>query len=100
MTLLPAMPRAGMTRGISAFGHYPVLKYGGFDVDKQRPVQATVGADAQAYSGQTVTLEGSGRAFARRHAGRLALPLDGEPTPTALTPQSALTFFPGRKRRG
>ena len=44
------------------FGHYPVLKYGGFDVDKQRPVQATVGADAQAYSGQTVTLEGSGRA--------------------------------------
>ena len=45
------------------FGHYPVLKYGGFDVDKQRPVQATVGADAQAYSGQTVTLEGSGRAL-------------------------------------
>ena len=45
------------------FGHYPVLKYGGFDVDKQRPVRAMVGADAQAYSGQTVTLEGSGRAL-------------------------------------
>ena len=45
------------------FGHYPVLKYGNFDVDEQRPLRAMVGADAQAYSGQTVTLEGSGRAL-------------------------------------
>ena len=41
-------------------GHYPVLKYGGLDVDKQRPLQAEAGAAAQAYSGQTVTLDGSG----------------------------------------
>ena len=41
-------------------GHYPVLKYGGFDVNSQRPLLAAAGADAEAYSGQTVTLDGSG----------------------------------------
>ena len=41
-------------------GHYPVLKYGGFDVNVQRPLLAAAGADAEAYSGQTVTLDGSG----------------------------------------
>ena len=46
------------------FGHYPVLKYGSFDVDKQRPLRAMVGADVQAYSGQPVTVEGSGQALA------------------------------------
>ena len=41
-------------------GHYPVLKYGGFDVNVQRPLLAEAGAAAEAYSGQTVTLDGSG----------------------------------------
>ena len=41
-------------------GHFPVLKYGGFDVNAQRPLLAEAGADAEAYSGQTVTLDGSG----------------------------------------
>ena len=41
-------------------GHFPVLKYGGFDVNSQRPLLAEAGADAEAYSGQTVTLDGSG----------------------------------------
>ena len=41
-------------------GHYPVLKYGGFDVNEQRPLLAEAGAAAEAYSGQTVTLDGSG----------------------------------------
>ncbi len=41
-------------------GHFPVLKYGGFDVNAQRPLLAAAGADAEAYSGQTVTLDGSG----------------------------------------
>ena len=41
-------------------GHFPVLKYGGFDVNAQRPLLAEAGAAAEAYSGQTVTLDGSG----------------------------------------
>ena len=41
-------------------GHFPVLKYGGFDVNAQRPLLAEAGAAAAAYSGQTVTLDGSG----------------------------------------
>ena len=41
-------------------GHFPVLKYGGFDVNIQRPLLAEAGAAAEAYSGQTVTLDGSG----------------------------------------
>ncbi len=41
-------------------GHFPVLKYGGFDVNSQRPLLAEAGAAAAAYSGQTVTLDGSG----------------------------------------
>ena len=41
-------------------GHFPVLKYGGFDVNSQRPLLAEAGAAAEAYSGQTVTLDGSG----------------------------------------
>ena len=42
------------------YGHYPVLKYGGLDVDEQRPLLAEAGAIVEAYSGQTVTLDGSG----------------------------------------
>ena len=49
-----------MTRGIFRLGHFPVLKYGGFDVNSQRPLLAEAGAAAAAYSGQTVTLDGSG----------------------------------------
>ena len=41
-------------------GHFPVLKYGGFDVNSQRPLLAEAGATVEAYSGQTVTLDGSG----------------------------------------
>ena len=41
-------------------GHFPVLKYGGLDVNIQRPLLAEAGAAAEAYSGQTVTLDGSG----------------------------------------
>ena len=41
-------------------GHFPVLKYGGFDVNIQRPLLAEAGAAVAAYSGQTVTLDGSG----------------------------------------
>ena len=95
-------------------GHYPVLKYGGFDVDEQRPLQATVGADAQAYSGQTVTVEGSGQALAGATLGAspyrwtvsdpdgldpATLTLSGAETarltftaPTGLTTDKALVF--------
>ena len=42
-------------------GHYPVLKYGSAaDVASQRPLLAEAGAAVEAYSGQTVTLDGSG----------------------------------------
>ena len=44
-------------------GHYPVLKYGSAaaaNVDIQRPLLAEAGAAVEAYSGQTVTLDGSG----------------------------------------
>ena len=42
-------------------GHYPVLKYGSAaDVAAQRPLLAEAGAAVEAYSGQTVTLDGSG----------------------------------------
>ncbi len=42
-------------------GHYPVLKYGSdADVAAQRPLLAEAGATVEAYSGQTVTLDGSG----------------------------------------
>ncbi len=95
-------------------GHYPVLKYGNFDVDKQRPLQATVGADVQVYSGQTVTVEGSGRALGGATLGATpyrwtvtdpdsldpaTLTLSGQDTarltftaPTGLTENQALVF--------
>ena len=42
-------------------GHYPALKYGNdADLDIQRPLLAEAGAAVAAYSGQTVTLDGSG----------------------------------------
>ena len=42
-------------------GHYPALKYGSdADVAAQRPLLAEAGAAVEAYSGQTVTLDGSG----------------------------------------
>ena len=42
-------------------GHYPALKYGSAaDVAVQRPLLAEAGAAVEAYSGQTVTLDGSG----------------------------------------
>ncbi len=42
-------------------GHYPVLKYGSAaDLVAQRPLLAEAGAAVAAYSGQTVTLDGSG----------------------------------------
>ncbi len=42
-------------------GHYPALKYGSAaDVAAQRPLLAEAGATVEAYSGQTVTLDGSG----------------------------------------
>ena len=96
------------------FGHYPVLKYGGFDVDKQRPLRAMVGADVQAYSGQPVTVEGSGQALAGATLGaspyrwtvadadgvdESALALSGAetarltfPAPTGLTEDKALVL--------
>ena len=41
-------------------GHYPVLKYGSAaNVDIQRPLLAEAGAAVDAYSGQTVRLDGS-----------------------------------------
>ena len=95
-------------------GHYPVLKYGNFNVDEQRPLQATVGADVQAYSGQTVTVEGSGQALAGATLGAspyrwtvsdpdgldpATLTLSGAETarltftaPTGLTTDKALVF--------
>ena len=95
-------------------GHYPVLKYGNFDVDEQRPLQATAGADVQVYSGQTVTVEGSGRALAGATLGATpyrwtvtdpdsldpaTLTLSGAETarltftaPTGLTEDQALVF--------
>ena len=95
-------------------GHYPVLKYGNFDVDEQRPLQATVGADVQVYSGQTVTVEGSGRALGGATLGATpyrwtvtdpdgldpaTLTLSGQDTarltflaPTGLTDDQALVF--------
>ena len=95
-------------------GHYPVLKYGNFDVDEQRPLQATVAADAQVYSGQTVTVEGSGRALGGATLGATpyrwtvsdpdgldpaTLTLSGQDTarltflaPTGLTDDQALVF--------
>ena len=96
------------------FGHYPVLKYGNFDVDEQRPLRAMVGADVQAYSGQPVTLEGSGQALAGATLGaspyrwtvadadgvdESALVLSGAetarvtfPAPTGLTEDKALVL--------
>ena len=42
-------------------GHYPVLKYGSAaDLVAQRPLLAEAGAAVEAYSGQTVRLDGSG----------------------------------------
>ena len=42
-------------------GHYPALKYGSAaNVDIQRPLLAEAGAAVEAYSGQTVRLDGSG----------------------------------------
>ena len=95
-------------------GHYPVLKYGNFDVDEQRPLQATAGADVQVYSGQTVTVEGSGRALGGATLGATpyrwtvsdpdgldpaTLTLSGQDTarltftaPTGLTEDQALVF--------
>ena len=95
-------------------GHYPVLKYGNFDVDEQRPLQATAGADVPVYSGQTVTVEGSGRALGGATLGATpyrwtvsdpdgldpaALTLSGAETarltftaPTGLTEDQALVF--------
>ena len=87
-------------------GHFPVLKYGGFDVNSQRPLLAEAGAAAEAYSGQTVTLDGSGsRALG---GGALNLYVGANcPTATkAILPwtlarrQYGLAHFPGAHRPG
>ena len=95
-------------------GHYPILKYGGFDtapVNPQRPLLAEAGAGAEAYSGQTVTLDGSGRSLSSAALTYMWTQVDdgdeGDPTvelarndtasltftaPTGLTRDATLVF--------
>ena len=92
------------------YGHYPVLKYGGLDVDKQRPLLAEAGATVEAYSGQTVTLDGSGSRWPSGATPTYAwtqVPAGAEPAvtiarantasptflaPTGLTSDTTMTF--------
>ena len=90
-------------------GHYPVLKYGSdADVDAQRPLLAEAGATVEAYSGQTVTLDGSGsRAPSGATYRWTRMPTTAEPmvtitgattatptflAPTGLTSDTTMTF--------
>ena len=90
-------------------GHYPVLKYGSAaDVAAQRPLLAEAGAAVEAYSGQTVTLDGSGsRAPSGATYRWTRMPADAEPmvtingattpaptflAPTGLTSDTTMTF--------
>ena len=79
-------------------GHFPVLKYGGFDVNAQRPLLAEAGADAEAYSGQTVTLDGSGsRALGGGALNYMWAPMpdgdEGDPTVTLTGAATASPTF-------
>ena len=90
-------------------GHYPVLKYGSAaDVAAQRPLLAEAGAAVEAYSGQTVTLDGSGsRAPSGAAYMWTRMPANAEPmvtitgdntatptflAPTGLTSDTTMTF--------
>ena len=90
-------------------GHYPVLKYGSAaDVAAQRPLLAEAGAAVEAYSGQTVTLDGSGsRAPSGATYRWTRMPTNAEPmvtitgdntatptflAPTGLTSDTTMTF--------
>ena len=90
-------------------GHYPVLKYGSAaNVDIQRPLLAEAGAAVAAYSGQTVTLDGSGsRAPSGATYRWTRMPMGAEPmvtingattpsptflAPTGLTSDTTMTF--------
>ena len=80
-------------------GHFPVLKYGGFDVNAQRPLLAEAGAAAEAYSGQTVTLDGSGsRALGGGALNYLWAQIDdgdeGDPDVTLAGANTASPTFP------
>ena len=79
-------------------GHYPVLKYGNFDVNAQRPLLAEAGAAAEAYSGQTVTLDGSGsRALGGGALNYMWAPMpdgdEGDPTVTLAGANTASPTF-------
>ena len=92
-------------------GHYPVLKYGSAaaaNVDIQRPLLAEAGAAVEAYSGQTVTLDGSGSRAPSGAAYRWTrMPTEATPmvtingattatptflAPTGLTSDTTMTF--------
>ena len=90
-------------------GHYPALKYGSAaDVAAQRPLLAEAGAAVEAYSGQTVTLDGSGSRAPSGAAYRWTrMPTEAEPmvtitgattpsptflAPTGLTSDTTMTF--------
>ena len=90
-------------------GHYPALKYGSnADVAAQRPLLAEAGAAVEAYSGQTVTLDGSGsRAPSGATYRWTRMPTEAEPmvtitgdttatptflAPTGLTSDTTMTF--------
>ncbi len=90
-------------------GHYPALKYGSAaDLDIQRPLLAEAGAAVEAYSGQTVTLDGSGSRAPSGAAYRWtrmpteatpAVTINGATTPaptflapTGLTSDTTMTF--------
>ena len=90
-------------------GHYPVLKYGSAaNVDIQRPLLAEAGAAVEAYSGQTVTLDGSGsRAPSSATYRWTRMPTEADPmvtingattpaptflAPTGLTSDTTMTF--------
>ena len=90
-------------------GHYPALKYGSAaDVAAQRPLLAEAGAAVEAYSGQTVRLDGSGSRAPSGAAYRWTrMPMGAEPAvtitgatthsptflaPTDLTSDTTMTF--------
>ena len=90
-------------------GHYPALKYGSAaDVAAQRPLLAEAGAAVEAYSGQTVRLDGSrSRAPSGATYGWTRMPDGAEPmvtingaatpsptflAPTGLTSDTTMTF--------
>ena len=81
-------------------GHYPVLKYGSAaNVDIQRPLLAEAGAAVEAYSGQTVTLDGSGsRAPSGATYAWTRMPTEAEPAVTINGANTANAHFPGPHR--